>query len=204
MNKIRKWTEEELEIARKWEGNLQALAEKLGRSSKAIYQHRHRIKNPEYYRSRDHREAYRRNRKNQLAYKKEYRQRPEVKTREAARIWKKRQNPAERVRHNLSRRLAAIMRGEKAGRSVFKWLGCDGDDLRRHLEGQFRKGMTWANYGTHWHVDHLLPCASFDHNDPEQIRQCWHWTNLRPMWAKDNIAKGAKITEPQMALRLSA
>jgi HNH endonuclease. len=58
--------------------------------------------------------------------------------------------------------------------------------------------MSWDNYGRDgWHIDHIRPCASFDLTDPEQQRQCFHYTNLQPLWAADNIRKGAKWQPPK-------
>jgi len=63
--------------------------------------------------------------------------------------------------------------------------------------------MTLDNYGKHtWHIDHIIPISSFDLNDPNQVAIAFHYTNLQPMWAKENISKGAKITHPQMSLLL--
>ena len=52
--------------------------------------------------------------------------------------------------------------------------------------------MTRDNYGM-WHVDHIIPCASFDFSDPKQQELCFHYTNLQPLWAEDNLKKGAKL-----------
>ena len=52
--------------------------------------------------------------------------------------------------------------------------------------------MTQKNYGE-WHVDHIKPCASFDLTDPKQQEICFHYTNLQPLWAIDNIKKGSKF-----------
>lgn len=60
------------------------------------------------------------------------------------------------------------------------------------LEQQFTEGMTWENYGE-WHVDHIRPCVSFDLSIPEQQQECFHYTNLQPLWAKDNLQKSDKI-----------
>jgi hypothetical protein len=69
-------------------------------------------------------------------------------------------------------------------------IGCTGQQLVAHLEAQFLPGMNWDNYGLFgWHVDHIRPCASFDFSDPEQQRQCFHYTNLQPLWAADNLRK---------------
>jgi hypothetical protein len=73
-------------------------------------------------------------------------------------------------------------------------IGCTVEELMQHLERQFLPGMTWDNHGHHgWHIDHIRPCASFDLTDPEQQRQCFHYSNLQPLWAIDNIKKGAKV-----------
>lgn len=100
-----------------------------------------------------------------------------------------------RLLKTLRSRLYAIVRrgmGKKKG-STLELLGCSLPELRQHLEAQFADGMSWDNYGRNgWHVDHVRPCASFDLNDPDQQRQCFHYTNLQPLWAADNIRKGAK------------
>ena len=72
-------------------------------------------------------------------------------------------------------------------------VGCDLEYLKEYLEKQFVDGMTWKNYGEIWHVDHALPCNSFDLSDPEQQKRCFHYTNLQPLFATDNMEKGAKI-----------
>ena len=70
-------------------------------------------------------------------------------------------------------------------------LGASVTFVKKYLESLFQPGMSWDNYGE-WHVDHIIPCASFDLNDPEQQKKCFHYTNLQPLWAADNIAKGAR------------
>jgi hypothetical protein len=78
----------------------------------------------------------------------------------------------------------------KTGKTL-ELTGCSKEELIRHLESKFTDGMTWDNYGE-WHIDHIRPCASFDLTDPEEQKRCFHWTNLQPLWAQDNIRKGAK------------
>ena len=88
--------------------------------------------------------------------------------------------------------------------STMKLVGCTIEELWRHLEKNFKPGMTKENYGYRtWHIDHIMPCSSFDLSDPEQQKKCFHYTNLQPLWAFDNISKGAKIisgdiTSPKM------
>jgi hypothetical protein len=65
-----------------------------------------------------------------------------------------------------------------------------------HLESLFQEGMTWENYGE-WHIDHRIPKSWFNFatiNDPEFIK-CWDLSNLKPMWASENIAKGNKFSD---------
>lgn len=70
-------------------------------------------------------------------------------------------------------------------------LGCDIQFFRGWLQAHFQPGMTWENIGE-WHIDHHIPCAEFDLRDPEQQKQCFHYTNLKPLWGVDNMRKGAK------------
>ena len=73
-------------------------------------------------------------------------------------------------------------------------VGCSPDQLKTYLEKKFTDGMTWDNYGFYgWHIDHIIPCDSFDLTDPSQQKICFHYTNLQPLWAKDNFQKGNKI-----------
>ena len=53
-------------------------------------------------------------------------------------------------------------------------------------------GMTWDNYGE-WHIDHIKPCSSFNMLIEEERKRCFHYTNLQPLWAIDNIKKSDKI-----------
>lgn len=140
---------------------------------------------------RDHKAERQKHKARAAAQKKEYRQRPEVKARNAERMRLKRQDPAVKLQHNLSKRMWDVMMGAKAGRSIRRYIGCTPEELRTHIENQFWIGMSWDNYGE-WHVDHIMPCASFDHSKEADIKKCWHYTNLQPLWAKDNISKHAR------------
>jgi hypothetical protein len=71
-------------------------------------------------------------------------------------------------------------------------LGCTVEEIRTFLEAEFEEGMTWENHGE-WHIDHIRPCASFNLEDPEEQKRCFHWTNLQPLWAADNLSKGARL-----------
>ena len=81
----------------------------------------------------------------------------------------------------------------KGGQTWRRLVGYSIDDLMRHLERQFVKGMSWANIGD-WHIDHIVPRASFSYRcaDDDEFRACWALTNLRPLWSKENLTKGAQ------------
>ena len=69
-------------------------------------------------------------------------------------------------------------------------LGCTPKQARAHIESQFAPGMSWDNR-SEWHIDHTRPCASFDLEDESEQRVCFHYSNLQPLWAADNLAKGS-------------
>jgi hypothetical protein len=95
---------------------------------------------------------------------------------------------AARMRSNTHKRLAQHNSQKLLG--SLEIYGCTIPELRSHLESQFQPGMTWDNYGLHgWHIDHIIPCASFDLTDPEQQKACFHYTNLQPLWAEENLKK---------------
>lgn len=96
-----------------------------------------------------------------------------------------------RFKTNLRSRVShALSRNSKSG-STETLVGCSMDELRDHLESQFADGMTWDNYGE-WHVDHIKPCAMFDFSVDSHQFECFHYTNMQPLWAIDNYKKGNK------------
>jgi len=102
-------------------------------------------------------------------------------------------------RHRLRDLIAgAVLKAVKRNRAIklkstMQLLGCTIPELRKWLESQFKNGMTWENMGKFgWHIDHKRPCASFDLTDPKQQSECFHFSNLQPLWWRDNLSKGAK------------
>ena len=81
----------------------------------------------------------------------------------------------------------ALKRISKTGHTL-ELLGCSISQLIKHLEEQFKKGMTWKNYGK-WHVDHIKPLSSFDLTNPKQQKLACNYKNLQPLWAKENLRK---------------
>jgi hypothetical protein len=103
-------------------------------------------------------------------------------------------DPKARLSSNISCHIYQTLKGTKAGRSWQPLVGYSVEDLRAHLERQFIKGMTWGSYGE-WHIDHIRPVASFRFSSPDdpEFRACWALSNLRPLWARDNILKSDKL-----------
>jgi hypothetical protein len=110
--------------------------------------------------------------------------------------------PENRISLSLRNRVRDFIQTGSGMETAKRLVGCSLEALRRHLESQFRKGMSWENYGD-WHIDHILPCASFNLTDPAEQRRCFHYTNLQPLWAKENLSKGARIVQHQPSLLLS-
>ena len=112
---------------------------------------------------------------------------------------KHKKKPQAKLVRNLRIRLRDALRGKSKSASTLELLGCSVDKLRSRLEAEFKPDprtgeiMTWDNYGYRgWHVDHIRPCKDFDLNDPKQQQQCFHYTNLQPLWWWQNFKKGTK------------
>ena len=103
-------------------------------------------------------------------------------------------DPAFAILHRLRARTSMAIREIKTAKKLcntMQLVGCTTDELMLHLQSQFKPGMAWNNRHL-WHIDHIRPCASFDLLDAEQQRQCFHYTNLQPLWAMENLSKGSK------------
>ena len=105
---------------------------------------------------------------------------------------RRKEDLAYRLLLNMRSRVYSILKGKNKSAATLELLGCTVDEFRDHLEQQFTEGMTWDNYGE-WHMDHIIPCAAFDQENPEHQKQCWHYSNYSPLWAFDNLSKGDKI-----------
>jgi hypothetical protein len=87
----------------------------------------------------------------------------------------------------------ALKKSYKKAAGTAALVGCSMSDFRRHIESKFRDGMTWENHGRKgWHIDHVRPVSSFDFNHESQQRECFHYTNMQPLWAEENHIKSNK------------
>lgn len=165
----------------------------------AAYQPAYRAANPEKVKASA--AAYHAaNREKALARMAAYRARNPEKVKAQRAAWesaKYRTDPNFRIAMAIRNHLHRIVKsgGVKDATSL-SYVGCTAAELRRHLEKQFTTGMTWLNHGE-WHIDHIVPLAAFDFAGfPAQIKQAQHYTNLRPMWAKDNQRKSDTLLHP--------
>ena len=117
-------------------------------------------------------------------------------------LTRKLNDPLFKLRCNIGGRTSQAFKrkGYSKTSKYHEMLGVPYEIASAHIERQFTKGMTWLNHGE-WHIDHVIPLASAD-NEAELINLC-HYTNLQPLWAKDNLVKNAKIISgTQIQLRM--
>ena len=98
-----------------------------------------------------------------------------------------------RLRMNLRNRLRLAIKENNKSDGLTTLIGCSVQELIHYLEGKFKTGMNWENYGSYWVVDHILPCASFDLSKQKEQRKCFNYTNLQPLTVSENLSKGCRI-----------
>ena len=164
-----------------------------GKAAAAEYYQRNKGKIRERARVR-----YADNREETCRRNREYASKNTASRRERQRIYhntRRRDDPAFRLSTNIrKRRIAAVKDGlGKKSHGTLVLTGCSWAQLREHLGSNFTDGMTWDNYGVHgWHVDHIKPCSLFDLTLESEQLKCFNYTNLQPLWAKDNLTKSDK------------
>ena len=139
-----------------------------------------------------------------LASKRRYQTNKE-KRRQQMKVWAK-QNPAKlreyhhkrqksdinyRVKRSIRARLYTALKENYKQDSSISYLGCDLVFFKEYISNMFTEGMSWDNYGK-WHIDHIKPLALFDLSIEEEIKKASHYTNLQPLWAKENLLKRDK------------
>lgn len=100
-----------------------------------------------------------------------------------------------RLGSNMARAIRKSLQSKtKNGRHWETLVGYTSKQLMRYIEKHFVPGMSWENRHL-WHIDHIIPISAFSFENPDEpdFKKCWSLTNLRPLWAKDNLSKGAKL-----------
>lgn len=99
-----------------------------------------------------------------------------------------------KIKVNLRNRLYQAIKNDYKLGSAVKDLGCSIQDFKLYIESKWLPDMNWDNWSIHgWHIDHIIPLNSFDLTNREKLLKAVHYTNLQPLWAKDNISKSYKI-----------
>jgi hypothetical protein len=122
-----------------------------------------------------------------------YRSKPEYKEKNNAyKRNKYNSNIMDRISHLCRHRIRQLIREKKDGLHL-ELLGCNYSLLLKWLEYNFKDSMSWDNYGDVWHIDHIIPCSSFNLENIEDQYKCFRWTNMAPLDVTENIKKGNKI-----------
>lgn len=112
-------------------------------------------------------------------------------------------DPAFKIMASVRARVGRALKGAPKNEKTANLIGAPIEVVRAHIENLFQAGMTWDNWGRgwhgaqEWHLDHIQPLASFDLTDPEQLARACHYTNLQPLWAVENLKKGALVWADQ-------
>jgi len=125
-------------------------------------------------------------------YRKMYRKKHIKEIREYTRKYYK--NPLHRLMKQLRSRIGLSLKGNPKLSTTMELVGCSIRQLKKHLEKQFKSGMSWKNHAFDgWHIDHIIPCSKFDLSKKSEQKKCFHYTNLQPLWAEDNFQKHNKL-----------
>jgi hypothetical protein len=151
--------------------------------------------NPENLKKR--KDWYLKNKETILKGKKDYYESNKASILEAHKKYERKKlktDPLFRFQKNIRRRVLAAFKNSYKIDTTKNLIGCSWQELREHLEKQFKEGMTWENYGE-WHIDHIIPLSLFDLSKEEAVKKAIHFSNLQPLWAEDNLKKGNRIIQ---------
>ena len=104
------------------------------------------------------------------------------------------------IASKIRTRIYSVLKGHKKSKPTEKLLGCTFAEFKAHLESQFTKRMTWDNYGKYWHIDHIVPCSVHDVRNQQELARCFHYSNMRPLTAKENWRRDKWPKESQAML----
>ena len=138
-----------------------------------------------------------------MAARKKYIEKNSEKLNEYHRKWKKNKRDTDiqyKLQSNMSRRiryeLNSLLKGKKT-KQTMEYVGCTVDELKKYIENKFTEGMSWENYGSVWHIDHIIPCSAWNFESEEECSYCWNFRNLQPLLASQNQSKYDKYKEEE-------
>src|ERR1043165_4110675 len=106
---------------------------------------------------------------------------------------RKQYDPEFKLITNLRTRLWEVLKGKSKSQTTRQVIGVDIEIFRKWIYFQLEEGMTKENYGSVWHLDHVIPLASFNLLDEEELQKAMNWINLRPLTPFKNMEKSNKI-----------
>lgn len=140
---------------------------------------------------------WRKNNKEKISsYKKKWRENNKEKISEYSKIYSriKSKNPSYSISRAMSHGIWSALQVKKSSKKGCSWekiVGYTRNDLKVHLESKFTTEMTWENYGSYWHIDHIIPKSWFEYSsfEDDNFKKCWSLSNLQPLPAKENLSK---------------
>ena len=193
--------EKQRESQRKWREKNPDYMKEYSKKPENIAYHK------EYY--KENKDAYlnntrqwrRENSEKYMETRNKYMEENRDKMNEYHRQWKKQQrdeNVNYKLKENTSRRiryeLNTLLKGKKTKRTT-EYIGCSIDELKMHIEKQFNNQMNWKNYGSYWHIDHIIPCTAWNLSTEEDNKYCWNFRNLQPLESSENKSKKDKYEQ---------
>lgn len=173
-----------------YEGNKEASKEKAAK---------YYIANKEYIDERNKTWSEKNREKRRVAERKwEEKNRDKIRARKRKYQKQRRKNVQAKLEDTLRKRVSGIVKKKCRAGSAVRDLGCTIEYFKKHLEERFYnrangEKMIWDNYGMYgWHIDHIIPLASFDLTDRAQFLKACHYTNMQPLWAEENYKKSDK------------
>ena len=108
-------------------------------------------------------------------------------------------DPYFKVVFSIRTRVSKLLKQKNADKynKFYNYLGCSKEEFILYFQAKFKEGMTWENQGE-WHIDHIKPCALFNLLNEDEKKKCFHYTNLQPLWASENLSKGCKYVDENL------
>jgi len=109
---------------------------------------------------------------------------------------KRKIDPNYKIGSNLRRRINRSLKVQFANKyyKFDEYLGCTLEFFKEYIQSKFTDGMTWELYlASEIHLDHIIPCSLFNLTDPEEQKKCFHYSNIQPLWKRDNFQKSNKL-----------
>lgn len=108
-------------------------------------------------------------------------------------------DPNFKMAKNLRNRFRKVLKCDRLGESSLSILGCSIEFFKRWLEYKFESDMTFENHGTVWDLDHVIPISKFElHDNEDEVRKCFHWTNFQPLYHSANLKKSCSVTKEEV------